>query len=377
VVTRIVLRTPIGRRLLFGRSEVNERTGLASSGEFTYHPPPAARALSKRVLAWPLINGDWLPADCGSRVNHELTRVPVPFFHATDYETFTMSTDAPIRSTAIRSSTEPAAAIERSAPARSMPAHSMPTILSPTWRWPALVGCQAAALLLTVSFVWSPMRAGWDALDASIFRLLNGSLAMGHTWQQFWAYANWRPLDVLPAVLLMLVFIVSIRRDERSRQLALWTYLLLVGLCLIVVKPIAIFVVHDMLGYFRPSPTLTLDAPLRLSVLVPSIAAKDASPYCFPSDHAFVLMTVMSLFWFFGRRSAAIAATIITIVFTLPRMVSGAHWATDTLVGGAVMTLVAVGWLFATPLHYHVARLCYPIVRRLNRVLPPWHGAGR
>jgi len=132
-----------------------------------------------------------------------------------------------------------------------------------------------------------------------------------------------------------------------------------------------------MLGYFRASPTLTLDAPLRLSALVPSIAAKDASPYCFPSDHAFVLLTVMSLFWFLGRRSAAIAATIIAIVFTLPRMVSGAHWATDTLVGGAVMTLVAVGWLFATPLHYHVARLCYPVVRRLDRVLPPWYGAGR
>ena len=288
-----------------------------------------------------------------------------------------MSTDAPvhstaIRSTEIRSSAEPSVAISRSAPVLSMP-----TILSPIWRWPALVSCQAAALLLTVSFVWSPTRAGWDAVDASIFRLLNGSLALGHTWQQFWAYANWRPLDVLPAVLLMLVFVASIRRDERSRQLALWTYLLLVGLCLIAVKPIAIFVVHDMLGYFRASPTLTLDAPLRLSVLVPGIAAKDASPYCFPSDHAFVLMTVMSLFWFLGRRRAAVAASIIAIVFTLPRMVSGAHWATDTLVGGAVMTLVAVGWLFATPLHYHVARLCYPIVRRLDRALPPWHGAGR
>jgi len=249
---------------------------------------------------------------------------------------------------------------------------AMPIVLSPLWRWPQLIGCHLAALILAATWLCSPTRALWDRLDILLFRMLNGSLDFGHGWQLFWAYANWRPVDGLAAVVLLLVFIHSIRRDERMLQLALWSYLLLIGLCVIIVKPITLLLLHDTLEYYRPSPTLMVDASLRLSALVPTVSAKDASPWCFPSDHGFVLLTFTSMYWYLGRRRAAVTASFIALLFTLPRMVSGAHWATDTLVGGAVMTLVATSWVFATPLHHHVARLCFPLVRRFDAVLPPW-----
>jgi len=248
----------------------------------------------------------------------------------------------------------------------------MPNLMPGGWRWRVLAGCNTVAAVLVLSWLWSPTRHVWDRLDVATFRWLNGSLALGHGWQMFWAYANWRPLDILPGLLLLLLFIYSQRRDNRARQLAGWTYLLLAALCLAAVKPAALYLVHDTLQYFRHSPTLVLDDSLRLSALVPQVSAKDSSPWCFPSDHGFVLLTITSLFWYLRRTRAAVMAVVITVVFSSPRMVSGGHWATDTLVGGAVMTLIGTSWLFATPLHYHLARIIYPIVRRCDVLLPPW-----
>ena len=236
------------------------------------------------------------------------------------------------------------------------------SVIRSAWRPKALLISSALALLLVASWLTPATRQLWDGFDLAVFRLLNDSLALGHGWQMFWAVANYRALDLLPAALILAVFVASIWGRPRDVQNQRWALLGVLAAVLIFVPPLMELVVHETLHYSRPSPTLMLDDTLRLSQLVPSIKAKDASPACFPGDHAFVLLTVTSFFWYVGRRRDALLATLIAAMFALPRLVSGAHWATDVLIGGGTAALLAGSWAFATPLCHRLATLLHPLV---------------
>ncbi|MCH8048174.1 MAG: phosphatase PAP2 family protein [Planctomycetes bacterium] len=243
-------------------------------------------------------------------------------------------------------------------------------VIRPVWRPRALVLSHLVALLLVVTWITPATRQWWDRFDLALFRLLNDSLALGHGWQVFWAVANYRALDLLPAVLILGLFIVSIWGRPRDVQNQRWAVLAVLGGVLVVVPPLMELVVHQGLQYSRPSPTLVLDDALRLSHLVPSINTKDTSRACFPGDHAYVLLTVMSFFWYVGRRRDALLASLLAAVFVLPRLVGGAHWATDILVGGGPAALLAGSWAFATPLCHRLATLLHPLVCAVMKLVP-------
>lgn len=58
-----------------------------------------------------------------------------------------------------------------------------------------------------------------------------------------------------------------------------------------------------------------------------------------------------------------LCALLITVVFSLPRVMAGAHWASDILVGSVSLTLIATSWLLITP-------LSDAIIRKLEKTLP-------
>ena len=47
---------------------------------------------------------------------------------------------------------------------------------------------------------------------------------------------------------------------------------------------------------------------------------------------------------------------VLTLLMVLPRLVAGAHWISDDLVGGLVLTLLALAWGYCTPLGGVLAR---------------------
>jgi membrane-associated phospholipid phosphatase len=244
------------------------------------------------------------------------------------------------------------------------------SVIRPVWRGKALLISNVLALLLVGTWLIPVTRQAWDSFDLALFRLLNDSLAHSHGWQVFWAVANYRALDLLPALLVFALFAVSIWGRPRSVQNQRWALLGALGAVLIVMPPLMEFVINQSLHYARLSPTLILDDTFRLSQLVPSIKAKDASPRCFPGDHAFVLLMVSSFFWYVGRRRDALIATLIAAVFALPRLVGGAHWATDVIVGGGGAALLAGSWTFATPLCHRMATLLHPLVCAGVKLVP-------
>jgi len=201
------------------------------------------------------------------------------------------------------------------------------------------------------SWLTPATRELWDALDAAIFYSLNGSLASGKTWQGFWAIANWRPFDTIAASLILLIgfsWIYSLNRQNRLQALSGLTLLLVI----ILITRFSAALVLYLTDYQRYSPSISLTPSYRLSELITWIDAKDYHKDCFPGDHGYVVITCIIFFFLqAGRRWGTISLVLIS-PFILPRLVSGAHWATDIIIGSGTMALISLPLLFSTPLYH-------------------------
>jgi membrane-associated phospholipid phosphatase len=51
---------------------------------------------------------------------------------------------------------------------------------------------------------------------------------------------------------------------------------------------------------------------------------------------------------YLGKRAFAIAV-LITVLFSMPRLMIGAHWFTDIMVGSLSVVLVGASWWLMTP----------------------------
>lgn len=141
---------------------------------------------------------------------------------------------------------------------------------------------------------------------------------------------------------------------------------------LLVIPFIGNYAVRFIFEYVRYSPTVVFPDALRLTRLVPYMDTKDISNYSFPGDHAFILTAILLFYLYMGARRCAIASATLAVVFSLPRLVSGAHWFSDTVIGGMVPALLVMAWIFATPFGYHLTNLVVPLVRRIYDWLPQW-----
>lgn len=99
----------------------------------------------------------------------------------------------------------------------------------------------------------------------------------------------------------------------------------------------------------RASPTLTFDNINRVSELL-HISTKDASRDSFPGDHGMMLLIFSAFMLRYFGKVAGIIGLIITVVFAFPRVMIGAHWLTDIVVGSMTVVLIGLPWWLMTPL---------------------------
>ena len=64
---------------------------------------------------------------------------------------------------------------------------------------------------------------------------------------------------------------------------------------------------------------------------------------------------------FFVRNFWSLAAALLVVFFSLPRLIAGAHWLSDILVGGVSIALVTLAFGLYTPL-----------LNRINRFFNKW-----
>lgn len=220
------------------------------------------------------------------------------------------------------------------------------TLDHPRWQPGPILASLSAGVLLFATYL-APGTAGlWHVLDVHAAFALNGLVAHNHGEQLVWSFGNLRGFDYLVGLAmlgLMVHYVVRAPRGTtpvRAAQ-AVVICVLLVGLVSITRNLIFSHVPHD-------SPSLVLQ-PFTLLAHTNGLNAKDASHTSFPGDHATVVATFVYLLWAFAGRRYGWVALGIAVVACLPRLVAGAHWLTDDLVGGLGTALISVPCVVFTP----------------------------
>jgi len=135
------------------------------------------------------------------------------------------------------------------------------------------------------------------------------------------------------------------------------------GVCMLLAA-VVIKQCGNLLSIRHPSPTLVFRNANRLSKLV-DIAAKDASRNSFPGDHGMMLMIFAAFMArYFGRR-AFLAAACIVVIFSMPRIASGAHWFSDIYMGSLTIVCITLSWFLLTPASDRCAA-------KIEKILPVW-----
>lgn len=205
----------------------------------------------------------------------------------------------------------------------------------------------AALLLLSWFGPLTGVRPYWDVLDTAVYLQLNGTLASGETWRLFWAVANTRIVDGVSALLFAAIFCVYVIRGgwvDMPARIAQGVFLAVFTVFILNLSSNWIF------DFERLSPSLVLTPFYGLAGTLGDIKVKDVSGNSFPGDHgtAVVLFTVFIAA--FCGRSYGFAAGVLAFSLIWPRMISGAHWITDLLVGSASIALVASALALGTPI---------------------------
>ena len=214
--------------------------------------------------------------------------------------------------------------------------------------FPLLLGYAGLAFALLASFLWLPgSRAVWLQLDERVFRWANASLADPGPWQTFWALANSRLFDLVPAA-LMLGLYASWMFAERARH---WRARAGLGVALAAFTLLWVQkIIKTWLDDGRLSPTLALPDPVRLEFeravdWVPML--KDHAHNSFPGDHAGVsLLVALVIGHVCGWRRGAILIAALPLLMA-PRVFGGAHWFSDQVVGGGFVGLAGAAVFLA------------------------------
>ena len=209
-------------------------------------------------------------------------------------------------------------------------------------------------------------RETWAAIDRAVFFFFNVRLVPDSLFLKLAAYTNVRAFDAVSlAAMGGLYLSYFLRQDSAGKRLmiCLGLSMLLVG---IIIKQLG-----DCLYISHPSPTLVFENSNRLTELT-NISAKDAARNSFPGDHGMMLMIFAAyMARYFGRR-AFFAAACFVVIFSMPRIISGAHWFSDIYMGSLAIACVALSWLLLTPASDILAAKLEKFLP--SRVFPPGPG---
>jgi membrane-associated phospholipid phosphatase len=250
-----------------------------------------------------------------------------------------------------------------------------PPFINPHWRSRPLLACHIVALLLLASWLWAPSRALWDQFDLQLFALLNQPVHAAGLWAKTWAIGSMRPVD-MGVGLLMLAVMFKADLVFSGPQVRKALFAFLAALLVMLLFRVGFAELVKLMDWQRPSASLAVEGAARLTELFPDWEErwdmKDSATRSFPGDHASVLLLWAMFMSFFARTWRLLLVWTMAMVFMLPRLVAGAHWGSDALVGGVFLSLLGMAWACFTPFAYQASewleKVTLPLTRHLARL---------
>lgn len=241
------------------------------------------------------------------------------------------------------------------------------------WHLKKLALCHIAALFLLFSWCLHITHPFWETWDISFYRALTGLIDKNHPAQIFWAISNHNLTDWFHDIVMLLFFgIYLTKKTEKSLSFKiaeLIFFALLMGFTIILINR---YLCLDVLHIQRKSPSLICDFAINLSQKVEWIKVKNHSVTSYPGDHGTTaILFAMSMWHLLGRR-AGIMASIYSIYWILPRLITGCHWLTDVIMGSLVISMVVMSWAIYTPwknLSSYFMSLLFKSVKQ-NEIIP-------
>ncbi len=183
----------------------------------------------------------------------------------------------------------------------------------------------------------------WFAIDKDIFYFFNNLLTTNKAYMYLVAFTNLRFFDVVAFLFMLLIFYGIYRRmDAEGRR-----YMFCMGLTMLI-SAIVVKQFDNSLAVNRASPTGFFSDVNRVSILS-GWPAKDKSASSFPGDHGMMLLIFSSFMLRYFGRKPFLQSLLVFIVFSLPRIMGGAHWFTDLAVGAVSVILIVMSWILLTP----------------------------
>lgn len=246
------------------------------------------------------------------------------------------------------------------------------TLFQAKWQWRAFLISHLVALLLIILWLIPSVRTTLLDLDAHLFRVLNAPLESNTVWLHVWAVASLRPFDIVVGIILLTLTIRGnwVFKPEQVRS-ALFG-LLTVLLALLLIRNLFTKAI-EAAGLQHASPSDMLTYAIHMSDYFQSWEKawelKDRSGASFPGDHASVLLLWGLFLTAFTRNPLQLVVTwLLVMLFMMPRLVAGAHWASDDYMGGIAVSLLAMAWGFYTPLANAGSRIFLRLTAPLFRV---------
>lgn len=234
---------------------------------------------------------------------------------------------------------------------------------------------QLISILLLASWLLPSTKALWLSIDTPTFRLLNGSLGHLPAWDFLWALLSTRVADLLAAVVMLCSLVLGgLVFEQQHLRRALLGFIALLIFTLVVRTLFTRLITSSNLQH--ASPSVFFGDGFSLSAAFPWIEQvleiKDRSSRSFPGDHASVLLLWMAFLSLFSRGKKRVTIWLVGLFFILPRLVAGAHWLSDNLVGGGFVVLQTLAWGYYTAagsLIYRVLdSLAAPCFRRARHI---------
>ena len=222
-----------------------------------------------------------------------------------------------------------------------------------TTHWkPLSLSVSTVLLLLCVVIIISPtLRTLALSLDQAITLFLNHLFISKKIGLELWQYTNKNAQgirDIIPILCLAAFYIYT----SNNKSLALANII-----SLIFYLELLCFIKWEFASYFnisRDSPSLFLEGYIKISELMNDPTIKDASTRSIPGDHALVLIFIATYVTAFYPRRLQIITWILAILIVIPRLIVGAHWPSDVLLG-AVIAIFYGQLLISTPIHYYTS----------------------
>lgn len=236
------------------------------------------------------------------------------------------------------------------------------------WNFKKLFIPSAVIFLLFMSWITPFFRPFWDAIDSTTFYYLNTWVQKSRFWQNFWAFTGTRTMDWIHDLVMLLFFSFGIKKASqafKARKIAELIFtILFIALIISIVNGILF---PEFIHLPRKSPTMIDRGAFRLSSVIEWTKVKDHSRKSFPGDHATTAICFTCFIYYFMGFRSGLLATFYAIFFCLPRIIVGAHWLTDILIGSALISITTTSFLMGSPLSQIGIRL---IEKGVQKCLP-------